>query len=88
VDYFRVADLYEAAARQKSAAVLVCHDDCKAADSVVTSSRDATVRFEQQRDRMLAGTRNTNPHKSNRPAKLKRLRTSSCIENAPAFTSV
>jgi len=78
----RYPHLDEAAARQKSAAIVLCQDDCKAAHSAVTSLRDATVRFAQQRDRMLTGTRNTNPHKSNRPAKLRRLPTSSCIENA------
>jgi hypothetical protein len=67
--------------------ITLCQDDCKAADSAVTSSRDATIWFLQQRDRMLLRTRNTNPHKGNRPAKLKRFPPSSCIDNAPAFTS-
>jgi hypothetical protein len=74
--------LDEASARQKSAAIVLGQDDCKGADSAVTSLRDDTVRFAQQRDRMLTSTRNTNPHKSNRPAKLRRLPTSSCIQNA------
>ena len=85
-DNGRERHLDEAAARQKSAAVLVCQDDCKIAGSAVASLRDATIRIAQQRDRTLAGTRNTNPHKSNRPAKLGRLPPSSCIGNASAFT--
>jgi hypothetical protein len=70
-------------ARQKSAAILLCQDDCKAADPAVTSLRDALVRSAQQGDRIPARTRNTNPHKSNRPAQVGRLPPRCRIGNAP-----
>ena len=78
-----LADLYEAATRQKSVVCVLCQDDCKTADPAITSLRDAAVRSAQQRNRALASTSDTNPNKSNRPAKVEGLRTSRRIGNAP-----
>jgi hypothetical protein len=68
--------------------LVLCQDDCAAVVAAVIWPGDAIDHSAFPVCEQLEMKALYNPHKSNRPAKVRRLTTSTCIGNAPAISLI